>query len=97
MSLRQTVKNYKIPEDLHARSFFPGILFRGIHGILCSRGEIRMSKFPKDFLWGGATAANQYEGAWNEGGKGINTADTMIGGTATTPRKISYRVNYSDL
>lgn len=56
-----------------------------------------MSKFPKDFLWGGATAANQYEGAWNEGGKGINTADTMIGGTATTPRKISYRVNYSDL
>ena len=56
-----------------------------------------MSKFLKDFLWGGATAANQYEGAWNEGGKGINTADTMIGGTATTPRKISYRVNYSDL
>ena len=56
-----------------------------------------MSKFPKDFLWGGATAANQYEGARNEGGKGINTADTMIGGTATTPRKISYRVNYSDL
>ena len=51
-----------------------------------------MSKFPKDFLWGGATAANQYEGAWNEGGKGINTADTMIGGTATTPRKVSYRL-----
>ena len=20
---------------------------------------------PKDFLWGGATAANQYEGGWN--------------------------------
>ena len=51
-----------------------------------------MSKFPKDFLWGGATAANQYEGAWNENGKGINTADTMIGGTATTPRKVSYRM-----
>ena len=25
-----------------------------------------MSKFPKDFLWGGATAANQYEGAWKK-------------------------------
>lgn len=25
--------------------------------------------FPKDFLWGGAVAANQYEGGWNAGGK----------------------------
>lgn len=25
---------------------------------------------PKNFLWGGATAANQYEGGWNEGGRG---------------------------
>lgn len=25
--------------------------------------------FPKNFLWGGATAANQCEGGWNEGGK----------------------------
>ena len=23
------------------------------------------------FLWGGAVAANQLEGGWNEGGKGI--------------------------
>ena len=51
-----------------------------------------MAKFPHDFLWGGATAANQYEGAWNEDGKGVNTADTMMGGTATTPRKVSYRM-----
>ena len=28
-----------------------------------------MSKFPADFLWGGATAANQYEGAYNWTGK----------------------------
>lgn len=27
--------------------------------------------FPKDFLWGGATAANQCEGGWNEGGKAL--------------------------
>lgn len=25
--------------------------------------------FPENFLWGGATAANQYEGGWQEGGK----------------------------
>lgn len=24
---------------------------------------------PKDFLWGGALAAHQFEGGWNEGGK----------------------------
>lgn len=26
--------------------------------------------FPKDFLWGTATAAYQIEGAWNKNGKG---------------------------
>lgn len=31
--------------------------------------------FPKDFLWGGAFAANQMEGAWKEGGKGWCMAD----------------------
>ncbi|HFI0463661.1 TPA: glycoside hydrolase family 1 protein [Streptococcus suis] len=31
--------------------------------------------FPKDFLWGGAIAANQAEGAWNIGGKGLSVAD----------------------
>ena len=29
-----------------------------------------MKKFPEGFLWGGATAANQFEGGWNLGGKG---------------------------
>jgi 6-phospho-beta-glucosidase len=33
--------------------------------------------FPKGFLWGGATAANQYEGAYDEGGKGLSTADMV--------------------
>lgn len=32
-------------------------------------------KFPEGFLWGGATAANQYEGGWKEGGKGITVSD----------------------
>ena len=31
--------------------------------------------FPKDFLWGGATAANQCEGAYNEDGKGLSIQD----------------------
>ena len=31
--------------------------------------------FPDGFLWGGATAANQVEGGWNEGGKGISVSD----------------------
>ena len=33
--------------------------------------------FPKGFLWGGATAANQLEGGWREGGKGISVEDCM--------------------
>ena len=31
--------------------------------------------FPKNFLWGGAVAANQCEGAYNEDGKGLCTQD----------------------
>lgn len=32
-------------------------------------------KFPEGFLWGGAMAANQCEGAWNVDGKGMSVAD----------------------
>ena len=32
-------------------------------------------RFPKGFLWGGAVAANQCEGAYNEDGKGLSTQD----------------------
>lgn len=31
--------------------------------------------FPEGFLWGGAVAANQLEGAWNIGGKGLSVDD----------------------
>ena len=34
-----------------------------------------MGKFPQNFLWGGATAANQYEGAYNLDGKGLSVQD----------------------
>lgn len=33
--------------------------------------------FPEDFMWGGATAANQVEGAWNEDGKGMTIEDCL--------------------
>ncbi len=45
--------------------------------------------FPEGFLWGGASAANQYEGGWNEGGKGLSGADMMTNGTHTMPRQIT--------
>ena len=44
--------------------------------------------FPKDFLWGGATAANQYEGGYLSGGKGLATADTITNGDQKHPRRI---------
>ena len=43
----------------------------------------------KDFLWGGAVAAHQVEGGFNEGGKGPNVSDMMTVGSATTRRKIT--------
>ena len=36
-----------------------------------------MSVFPEGFLWGGALAANQSEGAYREGGKGLTTVDMI--------------------
>ena len=36
--------------------------------------------FSEKFLWGGATAANQCEGAWNEDGKGVSVSDICTGG-----------------
>ena len=38
-----------------------------------------MKTFKKDFLWGGAIAANQAEGAYLEDGKGINVTDVSRG------------------
>ena len=38
-----------------------------------------------DFLWGGATAANQCEGAWQEGGKGLGTNDVVPAGPDRFP------------
>lgn len=42
--------------------------------------------FPENFLWGGAIAANQAEGAWNIDGKGPSRCDYHLAGTKDTPR-----------
>ncbi len=49
-----------------------------------------MSTFPNNFLWGGAVAANQWEGGWNEGGRGPAKTDVTTGGTVNSPRLITY-------
>lgn len=41
--------------------------------------------FPKDFLWGGATAANQYEGGYNEDGRGLANVDVVPHGEDRYP------------
>ncbi len=42
-------------------------------------------KFPENFLWGGATSANQCEGAWNVDGKGPSIQDYMPDGIVKGP------------
>ncbi len=46
--------------------------------------------FPKGFLWGGATAANQCEGAWNVDGRGPALTDVKTGGSVNAPRLVTY-------
>lgn len=49
--------------------------------------------FPKDFLWGGATAANQFEGGWDQDGKLDSTADHFTSGSRTEPRLFTERID----
>lgn len=43
--------------------------------------------FPNNFLWGGAIAANQAEGAYNEGGKGLSVQDVTRKGWQEAPQE----------
>ena len=45
-------------------------------------------KIRADFLWGGATAANQYEGAYLADGKGLSIADVEKGARHGVPREV---------
>jgi Beta-glucosidase/6-phospho-beta-glucosidase/beta-galactosidase len=44
---------------------------------------------PKNFLWGGAVAANQCEGAFDKDGKGLSVADVMTAGSHRVPRRFT--------
>lgn len=46
-------------------------------------------KLPAGFLWGGAVAAHQVEGGWNEGGKGPSIVDVLTGGAHGVDREIT--------
>ena len=48
-----------------------------------------MSVFRDDFLWGGACAANQFEGAWDVDGKGPSIPDLCTNGTHTQPKLLT--------
>ncbi len=45
--------------------------------------------FRNDFLWGGATAANQIEGAWDVDGKGVSVSDMCTNGSLDHPKRIT--------
>ena len=51
-----------------------------------------MSQFPKEFLLGGATADFQYEGGFNEGGRGVLSHDFVTTGSVSKPRQITLKL-----
>ncbi|MCP8857292.1 6-phospho-beta-glucosidase [Latilactobacillus fuchuensis] len=48
-----------------------------------------MGQLRKDFLWGGAVAAHQLEGAWQADGKGVSVSDVMTAGDVDHQRGIT--------
>ena len=44
---------------------------------------------PDKFLWGGAVAAHQLEGAWDEAGRGPSVSDVLTAGAHGVPRRIT--------
>ena len=46
----------------------------------------------KDFLWGGAVAAHQIEGGYQEGGKGLSIVDVATAGSVSKPRRYTDRI-----
>ena len=52
---------------------------------------------PKDFLWGGAVAANQCEGAWNVDEKGESIPDHCTNGSHTVSKRITVNIEPNTL
>ncbi|SLM61586.1 6-phospho-beta-glucosidase [Dickeya aquatica] len=78
--------------------FYPVFLMKPVAVMTCScilkpvsvsvRGK-KMSQLPVGFLWGGAVAAHQLEGGWNEGGKGVSVVDVLTAGAHGKLRRIT--------
>lgn len=52
--------------------------------------------FPENFLWGGAIAANQTEGAWDKDGRGISNIDLIPHGSKRQDIKLGYKKSELD-
>ncbi|MGY3572406.1 glycoside hydrolase family 1 protein [Vibrio paucivorans] len=52
-----------------------------------------MATFPNSFLWGGAIAANQVEGAFNQDGKGLSTSDMLPNGILSPHQVLNERTD----
>ena len=50
-----------------------------------------MFEFPENFLWGSAISANQAEGAFQEGGRGLSNIDMIPYG----PRRMEVKLGKS--
>ena len=61
--------------------------------IINDKGGIQMG-FKEGFFWGGATAANQYEGGYISGGKGLAIQDVITGGDGRNniPRRMALKL-----
>ncbi|EBW8880391.1 6-phospho-beta-glucosidase, partial [Salmonella enterica subsp. enterica serovar Enteritidis] len=50
---------------------------------------MKQQRLPDDFLWGGAVAAHQVEGGWDQGGKGLSIVDVLSSGAHGVDRVIT--------
>ena len=73
---------------------FAGRLLHGAAGPAREKG-CKMG-FRDDFLWGGATAANQCEGAYNVDGRGLANVDVMPHGKDRGKNDLSGTERVSD-
>ena len=90
MGKRQRSRTWKPSQQADCDGFLgQSSLYTLRHGHHPSKIKEDRTSLPKGFLWGGATAANQYEGGYLSGGKGPAVADALTGGDgrAGIPRK----------